>query len=105
MSPVETIVGWTFKTLGRSEDLAGRTVVVTAGGTQEPIDPVRCVTNHSSGKMGYALAEAARDRGAYVILVSAPTALQPPAAIRGVTLVPHSRCTSTRSAVCMPTRW
>jgi len=84
MSPIDTIVGWTLKTLGRSEDLAGRTVVVTAGGTQEPIDPVRCVTNHSSGKMGYALAEAARDRGAYVILVSAPTALHPPTAVEVV---------------------
>lgn len=84
MSPIDTIVGWTLKTLGRSEDLAGRTVIVTAGGTQEPIDPVRCVTNHSSGKMGYALAEAARDRGAYVILVSAPTALQPPTAVEVV---------------------
>jgi len=87
MSAIETIVGWTLKTLGRSGDLAGRTVVVTAGGTQEPIDPVRCVTNHSSGKMGYALAEAARNRGAYVILVSAPTALRPPAAVEVVPVV------------------
>lgn len=84
MSPIETIVGWTLKTLGHSGDLAGRTVVVTAGGTQEPIDPVRCVTNHSSGKMGYALVEAARDRGAYVILVTAPTALRAPAGVEVV---------------------
>ncbi len=84
MSPIETVVGWTLKTLGHSGDLAGRTVVVTAGGTQEPIDPVRCVTNHSSGKMGYALVEAARDRGAYVILVTAPTALRAPAGVEVV---------------------
>jgi len=65
-------------TLGRNGDLAGRRVVVTAGGTQEPIDPVRYVGNRSSGKMGYALAEEARDRGAQVILISGPVALEPP---------------------------
>jgi phosphopantothenoylcysteine decarboxylase/phosphopantothenate--cysteine ligase len=60
-------------------DLAGETVLVTAGGTREPIDPVRFIGNRSSGRMGYALAEAARSRGAKVILVSAPTALATPA--------------------------
>ena len=64
--------------LGRTGDLAGRHVVVTAGGTQEPIDPVRYVGNRSSGKMGYALATEARDRGAQVILISGPVALEPP---------------------------
>jgi phosphopantothenoylcysteine decarboxylase / phosphopantothenate---cysteine ligase len=64
--------------LGRNGDLAGRQVVVTAGGTQEPIDPVRYVGNRSSGKMGYALATEARDRGANVILISGPVALDPP---------------------------
>jgi len=64
--------------LGRSADLAGRRVVVTAGGTQEPIDPVRHISNRSSGKMGYALASAARDRGAHVILVTAPVAISAP---------------------------
>ena len=64
--------------LARGGDLAGWRVVVTAGGTQEAIDPVRYVSNHSSGKMGYAIAEAARDRGASVILVTAPTALPAP---------------------------
>jgi phosphopantothenoylcysteine decarboxylase/phosphopantothenate--cysteine ligase len=54
------------------DDFSGKRVVVTAGGTQEPIDPVRHIGNRSSGKMGYALAEAARDRGATVILVTAP---------------------------------
>jgi phosphopantothenoylcysteine decarboxylase/phosphopantothenate--cysteine ligase len=60
------------KVLGKKSDLAGRHIVVTAGGTQEPIDPVRHISNRSSGKMGYALAEAARDRGARVTLVTAP---------------------------------
>ena len=64
--------------LGRKGDLAGRRVVVTAGGTQEPIDPVRFVGNRSSGKMGYALAAEARDRGADVILISGPVALDAP---------------------------
>lgn len=64
--------------LARKGDLASWRVVVTAGGTQEAIDPVRYVSNRSSGKMGYAVAEAARDRGASVVLISAPTALAPP---------------------------
>jgi len=59
-------------------DLAGETVLITAGGTREPIDPVRFIGNRSSGRMGYALAEAARSRGAKVILISAPTALAAP---------------------------
>jgi phosphopantothenoylcysteine decarboxylase/phosphopantothenate--cysteine ligase len=61
-------------------DFAGETVLITAGPTQEPIDPVRYISNRSSGKMGYALAEAAIRRGARVILVSGPVALEPPAA-------------------------
>ncbi len=60
-------------------DLAGETVLITAGGTREPIDPVRFIGNRSSGRMGYALAEAARSRGAKVILITAPTALATPA--------------------------
>jgi phosphopantothenoylcysteine decarboxylase/phosphopantothenate--cysteine ligase len=64
--------------LGRDGTLAGRRIVVTAGGTQEPLDPVRVLTNKSSGKQGYALAQAALDVGGTVILVSAPTALTPP---------------------------
>jgi phosphopantothenoylcysteine decarboxylase/phosphopantothenate--cysteine ligase len=68
--------------LAQSGDLKGRTIVITAGGTREPIDPVRFIGNHSSGKMGYALAEAARDRGADVILISAPVALRPPSGLR-----------------------
>jgi len=65
--------------LGRRHDLAGEVVLVTAGGTQEALDPVRYLGNRSSGKMGYAVAEAAQSRGAKVILVTGPTALHPPA--------------------------
>ena len=75
------ILGTLRAVLGRQGDLAGWRVVVTAGGTQEPIDSVRVVTNRSSGKMGFALAEAARDRGASVALIAAPTALPDPVAI------------------------
>ena len=67
------------QSLGRRHDLAGEIVLVTAGGTREALDPVRFLGNRSSGKMGYALAEAAQSRGAKVILVSGPTALHPPA--------------------------
>jgi phosphopantothenoylcysteine decarboxylase/phosphopantothenate--cysteine ligase len=74
----ETIVKAVLKTLGAGQDLAGETVMVTAGPTREPIDPVRYIGNRSSGKMGYALAEAALRRGAKVILISGPTALTPP---------------------------
>jgi phosphopantothenoylcysteine decarboxylase/phosphopantothenate--cysteine ligase len=70
MSEPETVVEMVRIVLGRPGDLAGRQIVVTAGGTREAIDPVRYVSNHSSGKMGYALAVAARDRGARVTLVS-----------------------------------
>ena len=76
----EQIVAATLERLGVAQDLAGETVLVTAGPTHEPIDPVRYIGNRSSGKMGYALAEAALRRGAKVVLVSGPTALQPPAA-------------------------
>jgi phosphopantothenoylcysteine decarboxylase/phosphopantothenate--cysteine ligase len=75
---VNEVLGNVRQVLGRSGDLAGKRIVVTAGGTQEPVDPVRCLTNRSSGKMGYALAEAARDRGAQVKLVSAPSFLTKP---------------------------
>jgi len=69
------IMGVMALALGANGTLAGRSIVVSAGGTQEPIDPVRVVSNNSSGKMGYAIAEAARDRGARVVLVAAPTGL------------------------------
>ncbi|HXW15495.1 MAG TPA: bifunctional phosphopantothenoylcysteine decarboxylase/phosphopantothenate--cysteine ligase CoaBC [Terriglobia bacterium] len=67
-----------FETLGLREDLAGEVILVTAGPTEEPLDPVRYISNRSSGKMGYALAEAARRRGARVLLLSGPTHTEPP---------------------------
>jgi len=78
LAEVGEILGTIKQVLGRSGDFAGRCIVVTAGGTQEPIDPVRHIGNRSSGKMGYAVAEAARDRGAEVKLVTAPTSLPDP---------------------------
>jgi phosphopantothenoylcysteine decarboxylase/phosphopantothenate--cysteine ligase len=77
----EKIVGTISQVLGRKGDLAGKRIVVTAGGTREAIDPVRFIGNRSSGKMGYAVAEAARDRGAKVTLITAPTALPDPVGI------------------------
>jgi phosphopantothenoylcysteine decarboxylase/phosphopantothenate--cysteine ligase len=82
LTGLDDIYGITLQALGRKGDLAGKHIVVTAGGTQEPVDPVRCLTNHSSGKMGYAVAEAARNRGAEVTLISAPTALAIPPGIK-----------------------
>ncbi len=73
-----TLLAAIRQVLGRNGDLKGRRVVVTAGGTQEPLDPVRFLGNRSTGKMGYTLAVEARDRGAHVILVSGPVALPPP---------------------------
>lgn len=84
MEEVEKILGIIRKVLGRHGDFAGKKIVVTAGGTQEPVDPVRVLTNRSSGKMGYALAEAARDRGAEVVLISAPVALPDPAGVETI---------------------
>jgi len=76
----EAIVSATLEALGASQDLAGETVLITAGPTREKIDPVRFLTNRSSGRMGYALAESALRRGARVLLVSGPTSLTPPGA-------------------------
>jgi phosphopantothenoylcysteine decarboxylase / phosphopantothenate---cysteine ligase len=76
----DSIVAAVLEALGASQDLAGETVLITAGPTREKIDPVRYLTNRSSGRMGYALAEAALRRGARVLLVSGPTALTPPGA-------------------------
>jgi len=84
LADTEQILAVIRQVLGRGSDLEGKRVVVTAGGTQEPIDPVRHIGNRSSGKMGYALAEAARDRGAEVTLISAPTALPDPAGVETV---------------------
>jgi phosphopantothenoylcysteine decarboxylase/phosphopantothenate--cysteine ligase len=79
LAEIEMIASEVLKQVNQRKDLVGETVLVTAGGTREPIDPVRFLGNRSSGRMGYALAEAAEQRGARVILVSAPTALAPPA--------------------------
>src|SRR5579871_376179 len=76
----EAIVAAALEALGASQDLTGETVLITAGPTREKIDPVRYLTNRSSGRMGYALAEAALRRGARVLLVSGPTSLKPPGA-------------------------
>jgi len=81
LADINDIIGSICQVLGRDGDLAGKHLVVTAGGTQEPIDPVRYISNRSSGKMGYALAEAARDRGAKVTLVTAHTSLSEPAGV------------------------
>ncbi|MFZ0690299.1 MAG: bifunctional phosphopantothenoylcysteine decarboxylase/phosphopantothenate--cysteine ligase CoaBC [Acidobacteriaceae bacterium] len=92
----EAIVQMVLHVLHHRNDLAGETVLVTAGGTREALDPVRFLGNRSSGKTGYALAEAAQRRGARVILVSAPTALRPPAHVE---LIPVITTAEMRSAV------
>jgi phosphopantothenoylcysteine decarboxylase/phosphopantothenate--cysteine ligase len=79
LADLEDIMTAIRQVLDRKSDLEGKRVVVTAGGTQEPIDPVRLICNRSSGRMGYALAEAARQRGAKVSLITAPTTLHAPA--------------------------
>jgi len=98
LEETSAILGALLQLLGRAGDLAGVRVVVSAGGTQEPLDPVRFISNHSSGKMGYALAEAARDRGATVTLIATPgtVALELP---YGVRRVPVTRTVEMRDAV------
>lgn len=86
MSEPAEVLGRIRMALGKREKLAGKKVVVTAGGTQEPLDPVRVLTNHSSGKQGYALAQAALDLGADVCLISTPTALMVPVGARLVSV-------------------
>ncbi len=84
LAEVDTIVARILETLQFSRTLSGLKVMVTAGPTVEDLDPVRFISNRSSGKMGYALAEAARMRGAEVLLISGPTSLQPPPGIETV---------------------
>ena len=81
LEPIE-LLGHIRLVLGRNGQLARKTIVVTAGGTQEALDPARILTNKSSGKQGYALAQAALEAGATVVLISAPTALPPPVGTR-----------------------
>lgn len=92
LSVVEAVA----RSLARTQALSGRAVIITAGPTQEPIDPVRHISNASSGKTGFALAEAARLRGAEVVLITGPTHLQAPA---GVTCVPVRTAMQMRDAV------
>jgi phosphopantothenoylcysteine decarboxylase/phosphopantothenate--cysteine ligase len=87
LAEVEEIVTAALAALGRRRDLEGRTVLVTAGPTREAIDPVRFISNPSSGRMGFRLAEAARDRGARVILVTGPTSLPDPGGVELVRVV------------------
>ncbi|HET9085953.1 MAG TPA: bifunctional phosphopantothenoylcysteine decarboxylase/phosphopantothenate--cysteine ligase CoaBC [Acidobacteriaceae bacterium] len=96
LAPIESIVTETMQALHRRDDYSEETVLVTAGGTREPLDPVRYLGNRSSGKMGYALAQAAKTRGARVVLISAPTHLQPP---HGCEFVPVITAEEMRRAV------
>lgn len=81
LAEVEQIVAASLAALGRKRDLEGQTVLVTAGPTVEDLDPVRFVSNRSTGRMGFRVAEAARDRGARVVLVAGPTEVEPPAGV------------------------
>jgi len=99
-SDVEKILGGIGYVLGIGGDLARKKIVVSAGGTHEPIDPVRFIGNRSSGKMGFALAEAARDRGAETVLVSGPVHLPDP---YGVRLIRVERAAEMRDAVVAET--
>jgi phosphopantothenoylcysteine decarboxylase / phosphopantothenate---cysteine ligase len=96
LADINHIIATVRRVLGRDGDLSGRHIVITAGGTQEPIDPVRYISNRSSGKMGYALAEVARDRGAKVSLITAPTWLTEPT---GVDVIKVNTAQEMRQAV------
>ena len=96
LAETEKLIAGINQILNKGNDLAGKHIVVTAGGTQEPIDPVRHIGNRASGKMGYALAEAARDRGATVSLITAPTLLPEPA---GIAVTPVRTAAEMKKAV------
>lgn len=87
MPEPETLLAYIEKEIAREKDLQGKKILVTAGPTQEAIDPVRYITNHSSGKMGYAIAKAAMLRGAEVTLVSGRTAIEAPLFVKVVPIV------------------
>ena len=87
MQEPETLLSYILREIAKEKDLEGKKVLVTAGPTQESIDPVRYITNHSSGKMGYALAKAAMLRGADVTLVSGPCSITPPPFVKVVPVV------------------
>ena len=87
MPEPETLLKYILRPIAREKDMAGKKVLITAGPTQEKIDPVRYITNHSTGKMGYALAENAMRRGAEVTLVTGPTAIEPPMFVNVVPVI------------------
>ena len=87
MPEPETLLKYILRTIAREKDMGGKKVLITAGPTQEKIDPVRYITNHSTGKMGYALAENAMRRGAEVTLVTGPTAIEPPMFVNVVPVI------------------
>ncbi|HEX7588147.1 MAG TPA: bifunctional phosphopantothenoylcysteine decarboxylase/phosphopantothenate--cysteine ligase CoaBC [Anaerolineae bacterium] len=99
LADLQDIVDMIRMMLGRGGDLAHKVIVVTAGGTQEAIDPVRVIANLSSGKMGFALAEAARDRGAHVTLIAGATSLQTRRIPRGMEFVSATSAREMRTAV------
>jgi phosphopantothenoylcysteine decarboxylase/phosphopantothenate--cysteine ligase len=92
----ETIVGEVVKLLTKERDLEGKSIIVTAGRTEEPLDPVRYLSNRSSGKMGYAIAQEAYERGAKVTLISGPSNLPPPS---GLNFIPVRTAQEMLSAV------
>jgi len=94
------LMGVIRQVLGREGPLAGKWVVVTAGGTQEPIDPVRVIANRSSGKQGFALAQAAIDFGADVTLISAPTALESPVGVKRIDVQTASEMLEATLSAC-----
>ena len=90
LAPVQNIVDITMSNLYDKKDLVGKKVLVTAGPTRAEIDPVRFISNHSTGKMGYAIAEEARDRGADVTLISGPTNEEPPIGVNIIKVTTNS---------------
>lgn len=87
MPEPEVLFAHIMRIIAKEKDLAGKKVLVTAGPTREAIDPVRFITNHSTGKMGYAIAESAMLRGADVTLISGPCAIEPPIAVRMIPVI------------------
>ena len=87
MPEPDTLLAYILRTIACEKDMVGKKVLVTAGPTQEPVDPVRFITNHSTGKMGYAIAENCMRRGAEVTLVSGPVQIAPPLCVRVIPVV------------------
>lgn len=100
MPEPETLLSYILKTIAHEKDLAGKKVLVTAGPTQEKIDPVRFITNHSTGKMGYAIAENCMLRGAEVTLVTGPVSITPPSFVKVVPVVTAEEMAEMVKACC-----